>query len=119
MSYLFIAHDLRMVTFMSHQIAVMYLGKIVEKGPTALFKKPLHPYTQALVEAVPVADPQRRRKRILLKGEVPSPVNPPSGCAFHPRCPFAEKRCQEEIPPLKEWREGHWAACHLVEKINA
>lgn len=118
MSYLFIAHDLRMVRFMSHRIAVMYLGKFVELASQSQFQKPLHPYTQALVEAVPVADPKTQRKRIVLSGEVPSPLNPPSGCSFHPRCPYAEARCQKEEPVLREWRPGHWAACHFVEEIQ-
>ncbi len=117
-SYLFIAHDLRMVKYMSDRIAVMYLGKIVELATRASFERPLHPYTEALVAAVPVADPGTGRKKILLSGEVPSPIAPPSGCAFHPRCPYAEKRCRDEEPELKEWRPGHWAACHLVEKIH-
>lgn len=118
-SYLFIAHDLRMVKYMSHRIAVMYLGRIVEMAPKVEFSRPLHPYTQALVEAVPVVEPGTRRRRILLSGEVPSPVRPPPGCPFHPRCPYAEARCQTEEPELREWRAGHWVACHLVDKINA
>lgn len=117
-SYLFIAHDLRMVQSMSHRIAVMYLGKIVELAPQERFYQPLHPYTQALVAAVPVVDPVNRRKRIILSGEVPSLLNPPSGCSFHPRCPYAEARCKVEEPELKEWRTGHWASCHYVEQIN-
>ncbi|MBI2082850.1 MAG: dipeptide ABC transporter ATP-binding protein [Deltaproteobacteria bacterium] len=118
MSYLFIAHDLRMVKYMSDRMAVMYLGKIVEMAPKSGFETPLHPYTQALVEAVPVLDPKSRRKKIFLSGEVPSPINPPTGCAFHPRCPYAEDRCRREEPELKEWRPSHWAACHFVDKIG-
>jgi oligopeptide/dipeptide ABC transporter ATP-binding protein len=119
MAYLFIAHDLKMVKYLSHRIAVMYLGKIVEMAPRAGMDKPLHPYTQALVAAVPVPDPKsKNRKKIVLAGEIPSPISPPSGCAFHTRCPYAEKRCREEEPELKEWQKEHWAACHFVDKIN-
>jgi peptide/nickel transport system ATP-binding protein len=120
-SYLLIAHDLRMVKYMSERIAVMYLGKIVEILPKDQFSVPLHPYTLALVAAVPRADPQARRLRkrsSTLLGEVPSPVSPPSGCAFHPRCPYAEERCRVESPPLQEWKPRHWAACHFVDKIQ-
>ncbi len=118
MSYLFISHDLKTIDRLSHRVAVMYLGKIVETGSKESLRRPLHPYTQALRAAVPVADPKRKRKRIVLAGEVPSPINPPPACAFHPRCPYAEKICREEEPGLKEWRQGHWAACHLVDKIH-
>jgi len=118
LTYLFIAHDLSVVRHISDRIAVMYLGKIVEMAPKADFARPLHPYTRALVEAIPVADPETKRKRILLSGEVPSPISPPSGCSFHPRCPYAEARCRTEEPELKEWRPGHQAACHLVESID-
>lgn len=117
-SYLFISHDLRMVNYLSRRVAVMYLGKIVETGPREGMKRPLHPYTQALVAAIPVPDPKTKRKRIILAGEIPSPMAPPPGCSFHTRCPFAEKRCREEEPVLKEWRKGHWASCHFVDKIN-
>ncbi len=117
MSYLFISHDLKMIHHVSRRVIVMYLGKIVEAGPKELVQRPLHPYTKALVAAVPVADPQSGRKRILLEGEVPSPLNPPPGCAFHTRCPFAEKRCREEEPLLREWEPGRWAACHLADRI--
>ncbi len=117
--YVFISHDLKMVNHLSHRIAVMYLGKIVEIGPREKFQKPLHPYTQALVAAVPVPDTKAKRHRLVLAGEVPSPINPPAGCSFHTRCPFAEKICSESEPPLKEWRPGHFAACHLVEEIVA
>lgn len=119
--YLFISHDLKMVNHLSHRIAVMYLGKIVETGPREAMRKPLHPYTQALLAAVPVPDPRSRkgrRKKIILPGEIPSPVNPPPGCTFHTRCPYAEERCRVEVPELKEWRKNQWASCHLVEKIN-
>jgi oligopeptide/dipeptide ABC transporter ATP-binding protein len=118
MSYLFISHDLKMVNYLSRRVAVMYLGKIVETGPREAMTKPLHPYTQALIAAVPVADPKTKRKKVVLSGEIPSPINPPPGCSFHTRCPFAEERCRKEVPELKEWRPGHFAACHLVEKIN-
>jgi oligopeptide/dipeptide ABC transporter ATP-binding protein len=118
MSYLFISHDLKMVNYLSHRIAVMYLGKIVETGPKEAMRKPLHPYTQALMAAIPIADPRAKRERLILSGEVPSPMHPPPGCEFHTRCPYAEARCREEVPELKEWRPNHWAACHFVDKIN-
>ena len=118
LSYLFIAHDLKMVKYLSHRIAVMYLGKVVEFAPKEGFAKPLHPYTQALMAAIPVADPTTKREKIVLQGEVPSPMHPPTGCSFHTRCPFAEARCRAEEPSLKEWKTGHWASCHFIEKIN-
>ncbi len=117
MSYLFISHDLKVVRQMSHRVAVMYLGKIVELAPKGSWSQPLHPYSKALIAAIPVADPTRKVRRVVLSGEIPSPMNPPSGCSFHPRCPFAEKRCSEEEPELREWAPGHWAACHLIGKI--
>src|ERR1700741_82580 len=114
LSYLFIGHDLAVVQHISHRIAVMYLGKIVEYAETrALFAAPLHPYTEALLAAAPVPDPRRKRAKRLLEGDVPSPVNPPPGCAFHTRCPIAEARCRSETPALRETRPGHYAACHL------
>jgi len=114
LSYLFIAHDLAVVEHISHRIAVMYLGKIVELTDTkSLFTAPEHPYTEALLSAVPVPDPAARRKRIILAGDVPSPINPPSGCRFHTRCPYAEARCKTEEPAMREVRPGHFAACHL------
>jgi len=119
LSYLFISHDLKLVKHLSHRIAVMYLGKIVELAPKTEWQKPLHPYSQALIAAIPVPDPEKKRNRILLSGEIPSPMNPPSGCAFHTRCPFAEKKCREEEPEMKEWAKNHWSACHFTEKINA
>ena len=116
--FLFIAHDLRMVRYMSRRIAVMYLGKIVELLPREKFDQPLHPYTRHLMAAVPSAKPRGRGPRVGIAGEVPSPVSPPAGCSFHPRCPFAEGRCKIEEPLLREWRPGHWAACHLVDETE-
>ena len=116
LSYLFVAHDLAVVEHISHRVAVMYLGRIVELAETsALFERPQHPYTVALLSAVPVPDPQSTRKRIILSGDVPSPVNPPPGCRFHTRCPHAEARCRVEVPAMKEVAPGHFAACHLRE----
>jgi oligopeptide/dipeptide ABC transporter ATP-binding protein len=115
LSYLFIAHDLAVVEHISHRIAVMYLGKIVEYADKkTLFTNPLHPYTQALLSAVPVPNPKLRREKRLLQGDVPSPINPPPGCTFHTRCPFAEDRCRQEVPVLKEIAPGHGVSCHLV-----
>jgi oligopeptide/dipeptide ABC transporter ATP-binding protein len=115
LSYLFIAHDLAVVEHISHRIAVMYLGKIVEyTDKTTLFTQPKHPYTQALLAAVPVPNPKLRRERRLLQGDVPSPINPPPGCTFHTRCPYAMDRCRQEVPALREIAPGHGVSCHLV-----
>ena len=119
LAYVFVAHDLAVVRHLSREVAVMYLGKIVEKAPSdELFKRPFHPYTQALLSAIPIPDPvlERKRRRLPLTGEVPSLLNPPTGCAFHPRCPYAFDRCRVETPPLLEVREGeHHVACWLSE----
>jgi oligopeptide/dipeptide ABC transporter ATP-binding protein len=114
LSYLFIAHDLAVVEHISHRIAVMYLGRIVEyTDKQTLFTSPLHPYTEALLAAVPVPNPRVKRKKHLLQGDVPSPINPPPGCTFHTRCPYAEARCQSEVPALREVSPGHQVSCHL------
>ena len=113
-AYIFIAHDLAVVEHISHRVAVMYLGRIVELAERrALFAGPQHPYTEALLSAVPIPDPGAKPQRVMLPGEVPSPINPPAGCYFHTRCPYAEARCRSEKPLLREVRPGHYAACHL------
>jgi oligopeptide/dipeptide ABC transporter ATP-binding protein len=119
LSYLFVAHDLSVVKHVSDRVAVMYVGKIVEIAPTrALFARPLHPYTEALLSAVPVPDPRARSRRIVLKGEIADPANPPSGCYFHPRCPYAVDRCRTEAPALRPLAPGHLARCHRSEELS-
>jgi oligopeptide/dipeptide ABC transporter ATP-binding protein len=120
LSYLFVAHDLGVVEHISHRVAVMYLGQIVELAPTReLFARPQHPYTEALLSAVPVPDPQAQRHRIILAGDVPSPIHPPPGCRFHTRCPYVMDRCRTETPAIRETAPGHLVACHLREGAAA
>jgi oligopeptide transport system ATP-binding protein len=121
LTYLFIAHDLAVVRHISDRVAVMYVGKIVELSDrNSIFENPLHPYTRALLSAIPVPDPviEKKRTRIILTGDVPSPVNPPSGCRFNPRCPYAEDNCRTDEPSLDEVKPGHWAACHYWDEIE-
>jgi oligopeptide/dipeptide ABC transporter ATP-binding protein len=114
LSYLFVSHDLAVVEHIGHRIAVMYLGRIVELAPRdRIFAQPQHPYTEALMAAAPIADPRARSARLVIEGDVPSPMNPPPGCHFHTRCPYAEARCKVEDPPLQEIAPGHVVACHL------
>jgi oligopeptide/dipeptide ABC transporter ATP-binding protein len=115
LTYLFISHDLRVVKHISDRVSVMYLGKIVELAESEeLYKNPLHPYTKVLLSSVPIPDPENKRKIIILPGDVPSPVDPPVGCSFHPRCPIAIERCRSEEPVLRDVGRGHMVACHLV-----
>ena len=116
LTYLFITHDLAVAKYISDRIAIMYLGKIVEiGGKESIFSNPKHPYTEALLSAIPIPDPRVKRKRVKLKGEVPSPINPPPGCIFHTRCPLATDICRREEPELVEIEDGHFVACHLVK----
>lgn len=118
LTYLYISHDLASVRQISDRVAVMYLGEIVEMAETdEIFEKPLHPYTQALISAVPVPDPDRKSKRMVLQGEVPSPISPPGACRFHPRCPFATEICGREAPRLIEAKKDHWVSCHWWQKF--
>lgn len=119
LAYLFIAHDLSVVQYISDRVAVMYLGRIVEMAETnELFETPQHPYTEALLSAVPKPDPERKTGRILLTGEVPSPSNPPSGCHFHPRCRYVQGICKEQRPPLEKMSAMHYAACHFAKNLS-
>jgi oligopeptide/dipeptide ABC transporter ATP-binding protein len=119
LTYLFVAHDLSVVEHVSDRVAVMYLGRLVEVAPTAeLFYKPLHPYTEALMSAIPALDPDDVMKPVNLKGEIPSPANPPTGCPFHPRCPYVQDVCKQEMPALREYSPGHLAACHFADQLS-
>ena len=119
LTYLFIAHDISVVRHISNRIGVMYLGNLVELAESyELYKNPIHPYTKTLMSAVPIPDPvvTRSRERMILEGDIPSPINPPSGCKFHTRCPYATERCSQEVPVFKDYGGGHFAACHLLDK---
>ncbi len=119
LTYLFIAHDISVVRHISNRIGVMYLGNLVELAESyELYKNPIHPYTKTLMSAVPIPDPivTRSRERLILEGDIPSPINPPEGCKFHTRCPYATDRCRQEIPAFRDYGGGHYAACHMLEK---
>jgi len=119
LTYLFISHDLSVIEYLADRVAVMYVGKLVEIAPTSrIFPAPKHPYTEALLSAVPKAIPGRKPQRIILQGEIADPANPPSGCYFHPRCPYAQERCKTETPALREIEPGHHVACHFAEVLT-
>jgi peptide/nickel transport system ATP-binding protein len=119
LTYLFISHDLSVVEYVADRVAVMYVGKLVEMAPTnELYNNPKHPYTEALLSAIPVPDPRRRSNRIVLEGDVADPAHPPSGCYFHPRCRYAKERCKTEAPPLRQVAPNHIAACHFAEELQ-
>jgi len=119
LTYLFIAHDLSVIEHISDRVTVMYLGRLVEMSSTEeLFYNPMHPYTEALMSAIPAADPDDVMRPLLLSGEIPSPANPPSGCYFHPRCRYAEELCKTTTPEWKEYRPGHFAACHFADTLT-
>lgn len=119
LTYLFISHDLSVVEYIADRVAVMYVGKLVELAPTdELYRNPLHPYTEALLSSIPIADPRRRSERIVLEGDVADPANPPSGCYFHPRCRYAKDRCVTETPELRQINESHTVACHFAEELD-
>jgi peptide/nickel transport system ATP-binding protein len=119
LTYLFVAHDLSVVAHISDRVAVMYVGKMVELAPTReLYSNPMHPYTEALMSAIPLPNPQKREKRVLLSGEVANPAHPPSGCYFHPRCTYCVDICKTDEPVLREVKPGHFVKCHRAEELN-